>query len=159
MHRLIHLVSQTPQFIPILQSTPFRSEEAVVKQSLESTKGDLDGKGGRSKRLTSGNISAHGLSESMSGTPKRGSEGRLIGQVNELWGRVEEVRRRRKGSGGMAAGWMADEAALREVGKVSRPRINVLYRQLIAMYRYSRLSRWLCKSFPNCLTTRSLMLV
>jgi nuclear pore complex protein Nup54 len=45
----------------------------------------------------------------------------MLGQVNELWGMVEEVRRRRRGgrSDGRE-GWLADEKVLAEVAEVSR---------------------------------------
>lgn len=55
------------------------------------------------------------------GTPRRGKgEGRMMGQLNELWGQVEEIRRRRKGRGGGGVeGWLADDKALAEVAEVS----------------------------------------
>ena len=114
MHRLIHLVAQTPQFIPILQSTAFRQEESAVVRTLEGVKADLDGRG-RPKQAN-GIVS---LRNNGSGTPRRGhGEGRLIGQVNELWGQVEEIRRLRKGVQNGREGWMGDERALAEVAEV-----------------------------------------
>lgn len=107
MRRLIHLAATTPQFIPILQSTAFRTEEAEVKGQLEGIKSELDGK-------VKSNKSAVGF-----GTPKRGGQGRMMGQVNELWGQVEEIRRRRRGRGGDSReGWLGDEKALGEVAEV-----------------------------------------
>lgn len=45
----------------------------------------------------------------------------MIGQVNELWGQVEEVRRYRhkRATNGEREGWMGDERALGEVADVS----------------------------------------
>jgi len=107
MHRLIHLAAVSPQFIPILHSTPFRTEEAEVKAQLEGVKSDLDGKGKSSK----GGV---GL-----GTPRRGGQGRMLGQVNELWGQLEEIRRIRRVRGGDSReGWLGDEKALANVAEV-----------------------------------------
>jgi len=106
MHRLIHLAALTPRFIPILQSTAFRTEEAEVKAQLEGVKSDLDG-----KLKSKGSV---GL-----GTPRRGGKGRMLGQVNELWGQVEEIRRGHRTRGGDGReGWLGDEKALAEVAEV-----------------------------------------
>ncbi|GFZ47778.1 hypothetical protein JCM24511_05525 [Saitozyma sp. JCM 24511] len=117
LHRLIHLASLTPQFIPILQSTSFRPEEAETRERLESIKSELDGRapsraGAPGARLGESSV---GMGN---GTPRKG-QGRMLGQVNELWGAVEEIRRRRRG--GSAVGreaWLADEKVLAEVAEV-----------------------------------------
>jgi nuclear pore complex protein Nup54 len=61
------------------------------------------------------------------GTPRKG-QGRMLGQVNELWGAVEEIRRRRRG--GRTEGreaWLADEKVLAEVAEVSEdPRADLI---------------------------------
>ena len=116
MHRLIHLVAQTPQFIPILQSTAFRQEESAVAKTLEGVKADLDGRA-KPKQVNGGVVGLRGSNGT--GTPRRGGESRMIGQVNELWGQVEEIRRLRKGVQGGREGWMGDERALAEVAEVS----------------------------------------
>ncbi|ORX33944.1 nucleoporin complex subunit 54-domain-containing protein [Kockovaella imperatae] len=121
MHRLIHLVAQTPQFIPILQSTAFRQEEAAVAKVLEGVKADLEGKG---KAKGSGALNRRGT-----------GEGRMIGQVNELWGLVEEIRKMRKGvaAGANREGWLADERALAEIAEI-------LSTQQMALQRLSDLT-------------------
>lgn len=44
----------------------------------------------------------------------------MSGQVNELWGLIEEIRRRRKASGVQSGDtWLADEKALEQVAQVS----------------------------------------
>lgn len=45
----------------------------------------------------------------------------MIGQVNELWGQVEEIRRHRgtRQGGGEKDGWLSDERVLGEVAEVS----------------------------------------
>ena len=44
----------------------------------------------------------------------------MIGQVNELWGQVEEIRRSKKGRNAESGeGWLGDERALAEVADVS----------------------------------------
>ena len=109
MHRLIHLATLTPSFIPILQSTAFRIEEAEVKSQLEGVKLELDGKG---KKGMEGGIG-------LGSTPRKGGQGRMMGQVNELWGQVEEIRRRHRARGGNAReGWLGDEKMLSEVAEV-----------------------------------------
>ncbi|KAK8847439.1 hypothetical protein IAR55_005297 [Kwoniella newhampshirensis] len=104
-HRLIHLAAQTPQYIPLIQSTAFRQEEAEMQAQLENVKAELEGKGK--------NIVRAGL-----GGPGTG-KGRLLGQLNELWGQLEEIRRRRKMRNFEGRdGWLADEKALAEVAEI-----------------------------------------
>lgn len=113
LHRLIHLAALTPQFIPILQSTSYRPEESQTRQQLEAVKSELEGKG----KAATGRIGANAV-----GTPRSGSagKGRMIGQVNELWGQLEEIRRTNKGRSVEGKdGWLRDEAALAEVAEVS----------------------------------------
>ncbi|KAK4685016.1 nuclear pore complex protein Nup54, partial [Tremellales sp. Uapishka_1] len=108
LHRLLHLAALTPQFIPLLQSTAFRPEEVEVKQQLEGVKAELDGRGKQVVKAGFGlNARGHGAA----------GKGRMIGQVNELWGQVEEIRRRRKREGGRE-GWLNDERALGEVADI-----------------------------------------
>jgi len=47
----------------------------------------------------------------------------MTGVVNELYGAIEEIRRRRRigGASGVDQGWLADEKALQEVAEVSLP--------------------------------------
>jgi hypothetical protein len=70
----------------------------------------------------------------------KGGKGRVMGQVNELWGVVEEIRKRRRMGMGETGreGWL-DEKALGEIASVS------LFWEG-ADDRFWRLSRWLCKS-------------
>jgi nuclear pore complex protein Nup54 len=54
-------------------------------------------------------------------TPKKGGGARMMGQVNELWGQVEEIRRHRgtRQGSGEKDGWLSDERVLGEVAEVS----------------------------------------
>lgn len=126
LHRLIHLASLTPQFIPILQSTSFRPEEAETRERLESIKSELDGRAPSRAPGARLGESSMGTGTGM-GTPRKG-QGRMLGQVNELWGAVEEIRRRRRG--GRTEGreaWLADEKVLAEVAEVSEdPRADLI---------------------------------
>ncbi|WVF69755.1 hypothetical protein IAT40_004534 [Kwoniella sp. CBS 6097] len=117
LHRLIHLVAQTPQFVPLIQSTAFRQEEAEMQGQLEGVKADLEGKGKNSVR-SSTSIGLNG--NSGRGTPVGVQKGRLLGQVNELWGQLEEIRRRRKirSAEGTDGSWLGDEKALAEVAEI-----------------------------------------
>jgi nuclear pore complex protein Nup54 len=73
-----------------------------IKTQLEAVKAGLEGRSGGGGR-------------------KNGKgEGRMIGQVNEMWGMVEELRRRRKVREGGREGWLGDEKALAEVAQVSQ---------------------------------------
>lgn len=42
----------------------------------------------------------------------------MMGQVNELWGAVEELRRRRGYRGQESEGWLGDERVMNEIGQV-----------------------------------------
>ena len=120
MHRLIHLTSQMPQFIPILQSTAFRPEEAAVQGQLEGIKAEMDGKT-KSKRMNGGTVGLNGSNGVDGESRLRKGEGRMIGQVNELWGQLEEIRRRRRNiAGDKGEGWLGDERALAEIAEVSK---------------------------------------
>ncbi|RSH92222.1 hypothetical protein EHS25_008637 [Saitozyma podzolica] len=103
------------KFIPILQSTSFRPEEAETRERLESIKSELDGRA--PSRAPGARLGESSIGTG-NGTPRKG-QGRMLGQVNELWGAVEEIRRRRRG--GRPEGreaWLADEKVLAEVAEV-----------------------------------------
>ncbi|WRT64728.1 uncharacterized protein IL334_001662 [Kwoniella shivajii] len=116
LHRLIHLVSQTPQYVPLIQSSAFRQEEAEMQKQLEGVKAELEGKGRNAVR-PSHSIGLNGNGRS---TPVGVGKGRLLGQVNELWGQLEEIRRRRKirNNDGSDQSWLNDEKALAEVADI-----------------------------------------
>ncbi len=91
-----------------------------MKSQLDNTKAELEGRGSSKVIKQSGTYS---LEASGYGTPihKNKGEGRMSGQVNELWGMVEEIRRRRRQTGSTSGGegWLADERVLEEITKVS----------------------------------------
>lgn len=119
-HRLIHLAAQSPAFIPTLQSSALRTEELETKKTLEGVKAELDGKRGGS----AGQQKGYGLGLNV-GTPKKGGGSRMLGQVNELRGQVEDIRRHRgrRAGGGEKEGWLSDERVLGEVAEVSTTQI------------------------------------
>lgn len=94
------------------------------------------------------NKGGYGMSNEY-GTPKKGTGVRMMGQVNELWGQVEEIRRYkgRRGGGGEREGWLADEKVLGEIAEVSRLDQPYRIRRITAdVQRYWRLSRWRYRS-------------
>ncbi|ODO08713.1 hypothetical protein L198_00446 [Cryptococcus wingfieldii CBS 7118] len=107
VHRLIHLASVTPGIVPLnQQGGVLRDDEVALARKLEGVKRELEGAAG----------SVRG------GSVRRGDgelRGRLLGQVNELWGQLEEVRRRRKvrGQEGRET-WVGDERLLAEIAEV-----------------------------------------
>ncbi|ODN79652.1 hypothetical protein L202_03592 [Cryptococcus amylolentus CBS 6039] len=107
VHRLIHLASVTPGIVPLnQQGGVLRDDEVALARKLEGVKRELEGAAG----------SVRG------GSVRRGDgelRGRLLGQVNELWGQLEEVRRRRKvrGQEGRET-WIGDERLLAEIAEV-----------------------------------------
>ncbi|WWC86868.1 uncharacterized protein L201_001747 [Kwoniella dendrophila CBS 6074] len=131
LHRLIHVVSQTPQYIPLIQSSStFKQEEAEMQKQLESIKSELEGKGKNAIKPSS-TSSYIGLGNGgRNNTPVNGNsgiigKGRLLGQVNELWGQLEEIRRRRKlrnnndyNTNNNEYNWLSDEKALAEVAEI-----------------------------------------
>ena len=123
-HRLIRLSAQTLPYNPSLSSSTWKPEEARMKGQLDNTKAELEGRAANKIIKQSG---TYNLEASGYGTPKRKDkgEGRMSGQVNELWGLVEEIRRRRRqtGSNNGSEGWLADERVLEEIAKVSVTRI------------------------------------
>ncbi|WVQ83273.1 hypothetical protein IAT38_005412 [Cryptococcus sp. DSM 104549] len=114
VHRLIHLTAQTPQHIPLIQSTVFKQDEAEMLKQLEGVKAELEGNGRNAVRRAGGVGGGDG-------------RGRLLGQVNELWGQLEEIRRRRKvrGNEGKEA-WVTDEKMLGEIAEVLASQQNAL---------------------------------
>ncbi|EIW71250.1 hypothetical protein M231_07390 [Tremella mesenterica] len=116
--RLIHLAAQSPQFIPALHSTPFRPEETIIRSTLENVQAELDGRSTLSSVPgTPGTPRSVGLrSEALGG--KKGKR-RMIGEVNELWGLLDEVRRQRKlRQIGGGAEWTKDEKSLAQLAEV-----------------------------------------
>ena len=83
-----------------------------MKAKLDNVHAELEG---RAKPKIS--TSTVGIN---SGTPRRraAGEGRMMGQVNELWGNLEQVKRRNRASI-KAEGWLSDENALSELASVS----------------------------------------
>jgi hypothetical protein len=83
----------------------------------------LEGKGKSSSGTGGQGRIGIGAGAAVIGTPRSGSaagRGRMIGQVNELWGQVEEIRRSKKGRNAESGeGWLGDERALAEVADVS----------------------------------------
>ncbi|WVN89401.1 uncharacterized protein L203_104624 [Cryptococcus depauperatus CBS 7841] len=111
IHRLIYLAAQTPKYIPIAQSTVFKQEEADMLKKLESVKAELEGT----------------VKSSIKRKDAREQRGRLLGQINELWGRLEEIRRRRKARGQDGREqWLGDEKVLAEIAEVLATQQNAL---------------------------------
>ncbi|GMK55958.1 hypothetical protein CspeluHIS016_0210140 [Cutaneotrichosporon spelunceum] len=102
--RLLALAAKSPSFAPV-QSSVFRPEEGEMKHTLEEVKDALDGRTKPSRGV--------GL-----GTQRSATKGRMLGQVNELWGMVEEVRRQRRVRGHDAQVWAGDEKLLAEIAIV-----------------------------------------
>ncbi|ORY31027.1 nucleoporin complex subunit 54-domain-containing protein [Naematelia encephala] len=128
LHRFIHVVALLSQHV----SAPTRTDDNETRAKLESVKAELDG---RTKR-PGNSIGAGG-----SGTPRGkgvgggGGGGRMIGEVNELWASVEELRRWRRLRGDTGAvGWTGDERALSDVAEV-------LGQQQIALQKLTELVR------------------
>ncbi|TXT08943.1 hypothetical protein VHUM_02417 [Vanrija humicola] len=107
--RLMHLAAKSPSFAPV-QSSAFRPEEAEMKTTLENVKDELDGRVKPAQR--SGTI---GLNQSRH---QAASRGRMMGQVNELWGAIEELRRQRRARGAETVSWASDEKLLNEIALV-----------------------------------------
>lgn len=105
--RLLHLAAQSPSFAPT-QSSAFRPEEGEMKHTLEAVKDSLDGRV-RNHTSRSGGV---GLAVA----PRSQNKGRMLGQINELWGAVEEVRRQRRARGDTS--WAGDERMLAEMAVV-----------------------------------------
>lgn len=107
--RLMHLAAKSPSFAPV-QSSAFRPEEAEMKTTLENVKDELDGRVKPGQR--SGTV---GLNQ-----PRHqpASRGRMMGQVNELWGAIEELRRQRRARGAESVSWASDERLLNEIALV-----------------------------------------
>jgi nuclear pore complex protein Nup54 len=102
--RLLALAAKSPSFAPV-QSSAFRPEEGEMKHTLEEVKDALDGRAKPARGV--------GLS-----TARPANKGRMLGQVNELWGLVEEVRRQRRARGHDAQAWAGDEKLLTEIAIV-----------------------------------------
>lgn len=109
--RLIHLAALTPQFIPALQSSNFTPAEAATRSVLEGVQAELDG---RSKASTG---TPNRVGFSTGGGGRKGKK-RMVGEVNELWGLVDEVRRLKKLRQATGGEWSRDEKALADVAEV-----------------------------------------
>lgn len=105
--RLLHLAAQSPSFAPV-QSSAFRPEEGEMKHTLEEVKDALDG------RTRAPAKSGVGLNMSQ----RPANKGRMLGQINELWGMVEELRRQRRARGNDMQQWAGDEKLLTEIAIV-----------------------------------------
>lgn len=104
--RLLQLAAKSPSFAPA-QSSAFRPEEGEMKHTLEVVKDTLDG---RTRAPQSKGV---GLS-----APRPASKGRMLGQINELWGAIEEVRRHRQQNGTDNQQWASDQKFLTELAVV-----------------------------------------
>jgi nuclear pore complex protein Nup54 len=101
--RLLHLAAMSPTFAPT-QASAFRPEEAEMNHTLESVKDELDGR-------VRAHTSQRGVGLKVA--PRSQSKGRMLGQINELWGAVEEVRRQRRARGDTS--WAGDDRVLAEI--------------------------------------------
>lgn len=105
--RLMHLAALSPSFTG-MQNSAFRPEEGEMKHTLEGVKDSLDG---RVRAAPKGSVG-------LTSRPHATNKGRMLGQINELWGAVEEVRRQRRARGGDQAQWAGDEKLLTEIATV-----------------------------------------
>jgi nuclear pore complex protein Nup54 len=119
--RLLHLAAQAPAYAPP-QSSAFRPEEGEMKHTLEGVKDALDGR-----------VRSHTKSGAvgLAVAPRSQNRGRMLGQINELWGAVEEVRRQRRARGDTS--WAGDERMLAELA-------GVLEQQQTALGKLSELA-------------------
>ncbi len=106
--RLMHLAAISPSFAPV-QSSAFRPEEGEMRHTLESVKDTLDGR----SRAHTNRSSGVGLTVQ---APRSQNKGRMLGQINELWGGIEEVRRQRRARGDTS--WAGDERMLQEIAVI-----------------------------------------
>lgn len=72
--------------------------------------------------ITNGNTNGLGRSIGLGMTPRKGNGPRLMGQVNELWGALEEVKRTRpkRVKPQEKEPWMDSEAAMEDIAWVSQ---------------------------------------
>jgi len=112
-----------------------------MKATLEHVQGELEG------RKAGGRSMAYGIAPlGTPGTPRRKhADGRMAASVNELYGAIEEIRRRKRLAGAMGGeeGWLADERVLAQVAEVSR---GVMVRKNEAHGRFLARSRWRSRS-------------
>lgn len=106
--RLMHLAAVSPSFAPV-QSSAFRPEEGEMKHTLETVKDALDGR-------TRAHTNRSGSVGMVVSAPRSQNKGRMLGQINELWGGVEEVRRQRRARGDTS--WAGDERMLSEIALI-----------------------------------------
>lgn len=131
--RLIGIMTKTPAFIPPLQTAAARGKEAETRAVLENVKSAMDGKRGKA--------ASKGYGVNQGATPKTSQ--RMMGQVNELWGAIEELKRKRTYRVGEQDGWVGDEKVLREIAQVSTSVMTSL------MGRFCNSSSLLCTSLPS----------
>lgn len=117
-HRVLKLAAQTAAIQPGSSSGQLTQEEIAMKATLEHVQGELEG------RKAGGRSMAYGIAPlGTPGTPRRRhADGRMAASVNELYGAIEEIRRRKRLAGAMGGeeGWLADERVLAQVAEVSR---------------------------------------
>lgn len=115
--RLLQLAAKSPSFAPV-QSSAFRPEEGEMKHTLEVVKDALDG------RTRAQPTKGVGLASA----PRPPSKGRMLGQINELWGAIEDVRRNRAHRGNDNQQWASDEKFLAEIAVVLEQQQQALSR-------------------------------
>jgi hypothetical protein len=127
LHRLLRVVASLPNVNSVVSGGPETSRDIDTREKLIGVQNELDGKGRLIKSSHSGPIGVH--------TPKRrtgGGEGRLLGQVNELWGAIEELRRRRRGVGLNGDGEQFDKYQLDRIAEVSAAAEEILLLELMS---------------------------
>ncbi|KAL7420021.1 hypothetical protein Q5752_004985 [Cryptotrichosporon argae] len=114
--RLLHLAAQAPRFA--VTSPALRPEEGETRDTLERVQAELEGRrrAATTPGLGPGHGHGHGYGHGQGNGTGAQRKGRMIGQVNELWGLLEEVRRRSRARAD--AGWVADENVLTNIAAV-----------------------------------------
>lgn len=101
-------------------SSGTRVREQELRTALDGVKSELDGTAPRAKTSHGGaHLYGSGSASPRSGTPRKNAAGqKMMGQVNELWGAVEELRRRKGYAVKEREAWVDDERIMGEIAKV-----------------------------------------